>query len=467
MNKRIFLMLTLLIAVVTGAKAGKYSDALKERGTITFNCRIYSETGSFEFTNNGGTLTLTNRDGGEKGYFKTVTVSAELSGNNITFNLDGTTLMDFIGKMEVVVNCEKDSITYNKKSEYLTLNSVVATVPAHTHAYSTEWTSDSVAHWHECTSAVGPCDAAKSDSAAHTFGQEGTERYTCTVCKYVDNDKKAVADSTDKAAAAAEQAVADSVVALIDAIGTVEYTKEVEAKITSAQQGYDGLTDAQKKLVPNDKKNDLTAAVETFAKKKVEAENQAAADSVVTLIDAIGTVEYTAAILEKIDTAQAAYDSLTDVQKELVPEQKVKDLEAAKKTYEQLKAEAEKAAKDAEDKALADSIIALIDAIGTVEYTETSKTLIDNARSGYDSLTTEQKALVTNLETLKAAEAAYAELVVDNTNHSITIKEGTQDADKWTITPSTGKSGDSITIKYSGSKKVKSVKAVKVESKTE
>lgn len=55
-------------------------------------------------------------------------------------------------------------------------------------------------------------------------------------------------------------------------------------------------------------------------------------------------------------------------------------------------------------------VIAKINAIGEVEYTDESKAKIDEARAAYDALTDAQKALVENYETLTAAEARYAEL---------------------------------------------------------
>ncbi|MBR5619273.1 MAG: hypothetical protein IKW76_06020, partial [Clostridia bacterium] len=62
------------------------------------------------------------------------------------------------------------------------------------------------------------------------------------------------------------------------------------------------------------------------------------------------------------------------------------------------------------DQEAADAVIALINAIGTVENTAASKEKIDAARTAYDALTDAQKALVSNDETLTAAEARYAEL---------------------------------------------------------
>ena len=47
------------------------------------------------------------------------------------------------------------------------------------------------------------------------------------------------------------------------------------------------------------------------------------------------------------------------------------------------------------------------------------------------------------------------------TTYAITLAEGTEDADKWTISPNPAAAGSPVTATYSGDKKVKSVKAVK------
>ena len=57
-----------------------------------------------------------------------------------------------------------------------------------------------------------------------------------------------------------------------------------------------------------------------------------------------------------------------------------------------------------------DDVAALIDDIGEVEYTDESKEKIVAARTAYEALTDDQKALVENYETLTAAETAYDEL---------------------------------------------------------
>lgn len=46
--------------------------------------------------------------------------------------------------------------------------------------------------------------------------------------------------------------------------------------------------------------------------------------------------------------------------------------------------------------------------------------------------------------------------------YSVTLKAGTEDSGNWVITPNTDlEGGETVTIKYKGTKKVKSVKAVK------
>jgi hypothetical protein len=133
--------------------------------------------------------------------------------------------------------------------------------------------------------------------------------------------------------------------------------------------------------------------------------DQAAADAVEALIDAIGTVEYTDACKAKIDEASDAFDALTDAQKALVTNaQKLTDAIAR---YAELKAAADQAAAD---QAAADAVIGKINAIGTVEYTAESKAKIDDARTAYNGLTQTQKALVANYGVLEAAEARYADL---------------------------------------------------------
>ena len=130
--------------------------------------------------------------------------------------------------------------------------------------------------------------------------------------------------------------------------------------------------------------------------KLVNALDADAAAAVDDKIAAIG--EVTIESEEAITAARAAYDALTDAQKELVT--KLADLEAAESTLKELKT-----ASDAELAAAVDERIA---AIG--EVTLASEDTIKAARAAYNALTDDQKALVTGLETLAAAEAKLEEL---------------------------------------------------------
>ncbi len=113
-----------------------------------------------------------------------------------------------------------------------------------------------------------------------------------------------------------------------------------------------------------------------------------------TAISAIGTVEYTDACKAKIDAARSAYDALTGAQKNEVTNSS--------------------SLTNAENKYVALGVDSLINAIGTVVYTDTCKAKIDKARGAYDALTADQKQQVTVYETLTAAETAYNKLKTDH-----------------------------------------------------
>ena len=172
---------------------------------------------------------------------------------------------------------------------------------------------------------------------------------------------------------------------LIDAIG--EVTLDSGDAIDAARTAYDKLPEAKKVLVDNYEK--LTAAEEAYTA-LVDA---AAAKAVDDLVDAIG--EVTADSGDAIKAARAAYDALTDTQKELV------------KNYEKLTA-AEEAYTALVDAAAAKAVDDLVDAIG--EVTADSGDAIKAARAAYDALTDTQKELVKNYEKLLAAEELYEEL---------------------------------------------------------
>ncbi|MGI5873348.1 MAG: S-layer homology domain-containing protein [Bacillota bacterium] len=271
---------------------------------------------------------------------------------------------------------------------------------------------------------------------------------------------KAAADKAAADKAAADKAAADAVQSAIDALGESDDITATDAKaVSAARKAYDRLTDDQKALVDNE--DALTAAEDAVAEAKLaaaeakaaeeaakaiaaeaaaEAEqaakeaaeqaaadkaaadkaaaDKAAADAVQSAIDALGeSDDITAADGKAVSAARKAYDRLTDDQKALVDneaaltaaEDAVAQAKAdAKKAEEEAKAAAEKAAKDAADKEAAAAAEKAIEAIG--EVTKDSAAAVEAARAAFDALTDDQKALVGNEETLKAAEEKLAAL---------------------------------------------------------
>ncbi len=127
-------------------------------------------------------------------------------------------------------------------------------------------------------------------------------------------------------------------------------------------------------------------------------EQQQALDAAKDKIAAIPSpVVYTPACKDAIDAARAAYDALTpDMLKQLVSNYAT--LTAAEATYANLKDVVEVEAKINE-----------IPSPMTAENTKLSVyQKVQDARAAYDALTAEQKALVTNIAILEAAEAAFA-----------------------------------------------------------
>lgn len=194
------------------------------------------------------------------------------------------------------------------------------------------------------------------------------------------------------------QDAADKVMADIAAIGAVVLEDDCVARIIKARAGYDALNKYAQALVEN-----LNTLVDAEAKLKELQEaaaeqeriDRAAAAAVDSLIDEIGDV--TLESKQSIDTARAAYDSLTEKQRSYVT--KLSVLTDAESTYKALV-----------DQKAADDVMEKINAID--EVTLDSKTTIEAARSAYDALTDDQKALVTSdmLKKLTDAEAELARL---------------------------------------------------------
>ena len=208
---------------------------------------------------------------------------------------------------------------------------------------------------------------------------------------YYKNDSANIFAIANKNADALVAKAADE---LIEGIGTV--TLESAGKINAARAAYDALTDAQKALTT--KLAVLLAAEAKYAELAADAQqadiDAAAAKGTDDLIEAIGSV--TLESEQAITAARNAYTALTAAQQALVT--KLDVLTAAEAKLAELKA----------DKAAAEAVEEKITAIGTV--TLESESAITEARAAYDALTDAQKALVSSLSVLTAAEAKLQEL---------------------------------------------------------
>ena len=78
--------------------------------------------------------------------------------------------------------------------EDMTLYAKWSKLSVHQHTFSNSWSSNAYGHWHPAT--CGHSDL-KEDFQEHSYGTAGEARYTCSICKYVDADKKAAADIVD------------------------------------------------------------------------------------------------------------------------------------------------------------------------------------------------------------------------------------------------------------------------------
>ena len=199
--------------------------------------------------------------------------------------------------------------------------------------------------------------------------------------------------------------------ALIDAIGTVEYTAESKEKIDAARAAYDALTDARKALVDPDAVtalNDASAAYALLENKAAFADYR---ETVKALADGMKLEGDSDACIALIETAKATVDALAYNESKTLDENKEALDDAAALTQLAADLAAQRAAEQADaDQDAADAVEALINAIGTVAYTEESKQKIDTARDAWDAFTVVQKMLVENYDTLAAAEDAYAAL---------------------------------------------------------
>ena len=185
-------------------------------------------------------------------------------------------------------------------------------------------------------------------------------------------------------------------------------TESEKQFVQKAEELYEGMEPELKKLVTKEESRKLTAA------RKSLATNERAAKKVSDLIASKLTGEPDGMGLNDrrtITSVETAYNKLTDAQKTFISEAEKATLDAftARRDY----LDANEAEMKANEKA-ASAVEKLIKALPKAERVDyTDKAEIEKARAAYDELTDDQKKLVSNLDTLTAAEAALRKALDD------------------------------------------------------
>lgn len=169
----------------------------------------------------------------------------------------------------------------------------------------------------------------------------------------------------------------------INDIGNVQYSEESKDLIDQAREAYEALSEDQKELIKKVNYNELTHDEEVYNN----------VDNVYSKINNIGDVELTPSSKALIEEARHDYDLLSAEEKALIDNNTYQTLDDDEHVYTALEK---------------------IEAIGSVEYSEESKALIEEARSYFDSLSAKQKAELGQepLSKLEDSEATFTNFTV-------------------------------------------------------
>ena len=172
-------------------------------------------------------------------------------------------------------------------------------------------------------------------------------------------------------------------------------TSDVVPANTFVRDGYtfQGWATLPNGIVRYNPGGEITATLDSKGRVTLYAVWKPQPATVVALINAIGEVVYTEECFNNIDAARKAYDALSSEEKaQVTNSQALVDDESLYNAV--------------------DAVVKKLDAIGTVQYSDESRALIDEAQTAYNALTEEQKALVTNYNVLSAAQGLYDVLKV-------------------------------------------------------
>lgn len=226
--------------------------------------------------------------------------------------------------------------------------------------------------------------------------------------------------------AASDERVA-SVVSLIDSIGEVTLSDESQAKITSAREAYNALTDDEKARFDAEVLKTLTDAETRLAELRDEADRKAREANALQLkiegwaqLDPVlNRAEYVSTGLEIQDT----WESFADDQKEMVPGYNTLFAPHLDEIREMA----------ASNQRVAD-VVSLIGSIGEVNLDDTSQAKINAAREGFDALTGEEKARVgaDTLKVLTDAEEKISQLQEEENRKTQAALDLQNKIEQWT-----------------------------------
>ena len=218
------------------------------------------------------------------------------------------------------------------------------TAPTHTHAWATAWSNDVTYHWHACTG-EGATDACLNETAAakaaHTYGDTGDARFTCTVCEYVDTTKQAAAVladakttatatvngvNSDDYIAADRQTVTNAKTTALNAINTATTEAEVTTALTNFNNAIAGCTTQAAADLATAKTNATATVNGVDANDYIEADRQTVADAKTTALNAINSATTEAEVTTALTnfnnaiagcTTQIVADVITQVMNEV------------------------------------------------------------------------------------------------------------------------------------------------------
>ena len=211
-----------------------------------------------------------------------------------------------------------------------------------------------------------------------------------------------------------DQEAADAVSKMIEELPDSDDPGFKEA-VENAREAYDALSETQQDLVTN--YDLLEKAEEDLKKAEQDAADQAAADEVIEKINNLPD-DITLDNENAINEAREAYNNLTEEQQALVTnENKLKKAEEDLASLQNQPDQGDDSGQEA-----VNAVIEKIEGLPE-DITLADEAAVKEAREAYDSLTPDQKALVTNYDVLLAAETDLVIRLIDDLSDPIKYED--------------------------------------------